>query len=132
MRAVTRPAPRCSGRWITPRRPSTSAAIMLPKQLLYDDDGITGVQVINDDGIGVVHAPAVILATGGLGHLYRATTNPEGSTGDGIALALCAGVPVSDIEFIQFHPTMLYDGTSCHGAQTADHRGAAGGGRQTG
>ena len=78
-------------------------------QLLYDADGVTGVQVINDDGIGVVHAPAVILATGGLGHLYRATTNPEGSTGDGIALALWAGVPVSDIEFVQFHPTMLFD-----------------------
>jgi L-aspartate oxidase len=80
------------------------------QELLYDGDGITGVQVINDEGIGVVHAPAVILAAGGLGHLYRATTNPDGSTGDGIALALGAGVPVSDIEFIQFHPTMLYAG----------------------
>jgi L-aspartate oxidase len=79
------------------------------RQLLYDADGITGVEVINDDGIGIVHAPAVILATGGLGHLYRATTNPEGSTGDGVALALWAGVAVSDIEFIQFHPTMLFD-----------------------
>jgi L-aspartate oxidase len=78
-------------------------------QLLCDVDGITGVQVINDDGIGVVHAPAVILATGGLGQLYQATTNPEGSTGDGIALALWAGVPVSDVEFVQFHPTMLFD-----------------------
>lgn len=82
------------------------------RQLLCDDDGITGVEVLNRDGVGIVHAPAVILATGGLGHLYRATTNPEGSTGDGIALALAAGVPVSDIEFVQFHPTMLYDGRS--------------------
>ncbi|MFZ0835110.1 MAG: L-aspartate oxidase, partial [Mycobacterium sp.] len=82
------------------------------RQLLHDGDGITGVEVINDDGVGVVHAPAVILATGGLGHLYRATTNPEGSTGDGIALALWAGVPVRDIEFVQFHPTMLYDSRS--------------------
>ena len=80
------------------------------RQLLYDNDGITGVEVISDDGVGIVHAPAVILATGGLGNLYRATTNPEGSTGDGVALALWAGVPVSDIEFVQFHPTMLYDG----------------------
>ncbi|HEX9174817.1 MAG TPA: FAD-dependent oxidoreductase, partial [Mycobacterium sp.] len=77
------------------------------RQLLYDNDGITGVEVISDDGVGIVHAPAVILATGGLGNLYRATTNPEGSTGDGVALALWAGVPVSDIEFVQFHPTML-------------------------
>ena len=59
--------------------------------------------------------PSVILATGGLGHLYSATTNPEGSTGDGIALALWAGVAVSDIEFIQFHPTMLFDGSRAAG-----------------
>jgi L-aspartate oxidase len=67
------------------------------------------VLVGNADGIGVLHTPAVILATGGLGHLYSATTNPAGSTGDGIALALWAGVDVTDIEFIQFHPTMLFD-----------------------
>ncbi|HZQ32528.1 MAG TPA: L-aspartate oxidase [Mycobacterium sp.] len=79
-------------------------------QLLSDTEGITGVEVVNDDGVGVVHAPAVILATGGLGNMYLATTNPPGSTGDGIALALWAGVAVSDIEFIQFHPTMLFDG----------------------
>ena len=57
----------------------------------------------------------MILATGGLGHLYSATTNPEGSTGDGIALALWAGVAVSDIEFVQFHPTMLFDGSAGRG-----------------
>jgi L-aspartate oxidase len=106
-------------------------------QLLYDDDGITGVQVINDDGAGIVHAPAVILATGGLGHLYGATTNPHGSTGDGIALALWAGVPVTDIEFIQFHPTMLFAGPGGgrrplitealrgEGAQLVDARGVS-------
>lgn len=79
------------------------------QQLLYDANGITGVQVRNERGVGIVHAPAVILATGGLGHLYRATTNPEASTGDGVALAIWAGVPVGDVEFIQFHPTMLFD-----------------------
>ena len=79
-------------------------------QVLQDAGAVTGVLVLNEDGLGIVHAPSVILATGGLGHLYSATTNPEGSTGDGIALALWAGVPVSDIEFIQFHPTMLFDG----------------------
>ena len=52
----------------------------------------------------------MILATGGLGNLYAATTNPAGSTGDGVALAMWAGLAVSDIEFIQFHPTMLFDG----------------------
>lgn len=78
-------------------------------QVLHDRGAVTGVLVRNEDGLGLIHAPAVILATGGLGHLYSATTNPEGSTGDGIALALWAGVPVGDIEFIQFHPTMLFD-----------------------
>lgn len=77
-------------------------------EVLVDDGAVAGVLVHSDDGLGVVHAPAVILATGGLGHLYQATTNPDGSTGDGVALALWAGLPVSDIEFIQFHPTMLY------------------------
>jgi L-aspartate oxidase len=79
-------------------------------RLLRDGDSVTGVLVANPDGVGVVHAASVILATGGLGHLYGATTNPDGSTGDGIALALWAGVAVSDIEFIQFHPTMLFNG----------------------
>ncbi|MCV7226774.1 L-aspartate oxidase [Mycolicibacterium komossense] len=79
-------------------------------RVLRDDAGVTGVEVLGEDGLGIVHAPAVVVATGGLGHLFGATTNPDGSTGDGIALALWAGVPVSDIEFIQFHPTMLFDG----------------------
>lgn len=77
-------------------------------QVLRDEATVTGVLVRNEDGLGIVHAPSVILATGGLGHVYTATTNPSGSTGDGIALALWAGVPVRDIEFVQFHPTMLY------------------------
>ncbi|CQD14566.1 L-aspartate oxidase [Mycolicibacterium conceptionense] len=76
--------------------------------VLRDDDTVTGVLVRNEDGVGIIHAPSVILATGGLGHVYAATTNPSGSTGDGIALALWAGVAVRDIEFVQFHPTMLY------------------------
>ena len=79
-------------------------------EVLHDGAAVTGVLVLNEDGLGVVHAPSVILATGGLGHLYAATTNPEGSTGDGVALAMWAGLPVSDLEFIQFHPTMLFDG----------------------
>ncbi|MDH6193860.1 L-aspartate oxidase [Mycobacterium frederiksbergense] len=79
-------------------------------EILRDDTAVTGVLVRNEDGSGIIHAPSVILATGGLGHLYAATTNPGGSTGDGIALALWAGVAVSDIEFIQFHPTMLFAG----------------------
>ncbi len=79
-------------------------------QICHDGDSVTGVLVHSDDGPGLVHAPSVILATGGLGHLYAATTNPDGSTGDGVALALQAGLSVTDIEFVQFHPTMLYTG----------------------
>jgi L-aspartate oxidase len=81
-------------------------------RVLHDGTAVTGVSVGNRDGIGVISAPSVILASGGLGHLYSATTNPEGCTGDGIALALWAGVAVSDLEFIQFHPTMLFCGRS--------------------
>ncbi len=79
-------------------------------RVLHDGTAVTGVSVGNAAGYGVISAPAVILASGGLGHLYGATTNPAGSTGDGIALALWAGVAVSDLEFIQFHPTMLFGG----------------------
>lgn len=78
-------------------------------QVLHDATAVTGVLVRNPDGLGLIHAPAVIIATGGLGHLYSATTNPEGACGDGIALALWAGVGIADLEFIQFHPTMLFD-----------------------
>lgn len=78
-------------------------------ELMLDDGMVTGVLVLSEDGPGVIHAPSVIVATGGLGHLYRATTNPDGSTGDGVALAMWAGVAVSDVEFVQFHPTMLFD-----------------------
>jgi L-aspartate oxidase len=85
-------------------------------RLLHHAGSVTGVLVASRQGIGIFHAPSVILATGGLGHLYGATTNPEGSTGDGIALALWAGVAVSDIEFIQFHPTMLYSAAAGHRA----------------
>jgi len=77
-------------------------------RVLHDGAAVTGVLAISPDGPGVISAPSVILATGGLGHLYSATTNPEGSTGDGIALGLWAGLVVSDLEFIQFHPTMLF------------------------
>jgi L-aspartate oxidase len=79
-------------------------------QVLSGPAGVSGVLVANDDGVAILPAAAVILATGGLGHLYSATTNPRGSTADGIALATWAGASVSDLEFIQFHPTMLFDG----------------------
>ncbi|MGW6279131.1 L-aspartate oxidase [Kribbella sp. NPDC055071] len=69
------------------------------------------------DGIGAIRSRAVILASGGIGQLYAATTNPSVSTGDGMALALRAGAKVRDLEFVQFHPTVLWLGKSAKGQQ---------------
>ncbi|SEG28283.1 L-aspartate oxidase [Thermomonospora echinospora] len=69
------------------------------------------------DGVGAVRANAVVLATGGLGQVFSATTNPEVSTGDGVALALRAGAAVTDLEFVQFHPTVLWLGEGAGGQQ---------------
>jgi L-aspartate oxidase len=69
------------------------------------------------DGVGRISARAVVLATGGLGQVYSETTNPSVSTGDGVALALRAGAKVADVEFIQFHPTVLYLGENTEGQQ---------------
>jgi L-aspartate oxidase len=55
-------------------------------------------------------ASMVVLATGGAGQVYRHTTNPLAATGDGVAMALRAGVPVRDMAFVQFHPTALFTG----------------------
>ncbi|MEV0001310.1 L-aspartate oxidase [Micromonospora sp. NPDC050980] len=61
----------------------------------------------SEDGVGAILGRAVVLATGGMGQVFAATTNPAVSTGDGVALALRAGAAVTDLEFVQFHPTAL-------------------------
>ena len=77
---------------------------------------IGGILVLDSHGVpGVLRAPAVLLATGGMGQLYQATSNPEVATADGLALALRAGATVADLEFVQFHPTVLFTGPQAHG-----------------
>ncbi|MCW2522690.1 MAG: L-aspartate oxidase, partial [Frankiales bacterium] len=69
------------------------------------------------DGVGAVRARAIVLATGGIGQVYAATTNPPVSTGDGVAAAMRAGAVVRDLEFVQFHPTVLWLGGAASGQQ---------------
>ncbi|MGW0249799.1 L-aspartate oxidase [Nocardia goodfellowii] len=83
---------------------------------LADDGAVAGVRLLNPEGApALVRAPAVLLATGGLGQVYRATSNPAVATGDGLALALRAGASAADVEFVQFHPTVLYTGPDASG-----------------
>jgi L-aspartate oxidase len=90
--------------------------------LLAEDGGVAGVtlHVMGEgqrDGVGAVLCRAVVLAAGGLGQVFSQTTNPAVSTGDGMALALRAGATLRDLEFVQFHPTVMYLGPDSHGQQ---------------
>ena len=77
--------------------------------LLVEEGRCVGVKALDDAGRRAeVRAHHVVLATGGAGQLYAVTTNPPPATGDGMAMALRAGVPVADVEFVQFHPTALH------------------------
>ena len=81
---------------------------------LLDARGVVGgllAGMVGDDGAlwtGTMTARAVVLATGGFGQAFATTTNPAGVTGDGLALAARAGAALRDVEFVQFHPTVLW------------------------
>jgi L-aspartate oxidase len=91
--------------------------------LLAADGRVAGLRTARtaDDGALVdvvdLRARAVVLATGGFGQVFTATTNPAGATGDGLALALRAGAEVADVELVQFHPTALWTGRRARGQQ---------------
>ena len=81
----------------------------LAVELLVKDNECDGVIVFDEDKkeYEAVYSKVLILATGGLGQIYKYTTNPIGATGDGFALAYNAGAILQDMEFVQFHPTAL-------------------------
>ncbi len=78
-------------------------------ELVQEKGRVIGLRFLDEiDGtLHEVRAAAVLLATGGLGRVYRETTNPDVATGDGMAIAYQAGAILSDLEFVQFHPTAL-------------------------
>ena len=91
----------------------TTAAVVYEREFAADlvvaGGRCVGVGAVNPDGrYREVRASHVLLATGGAGQLYAVTTNPQQATGDGVAMALRAGVAVADLEFVQFHPTALH------------------------
>jgi L-aspartate oxidase len=91
---------------------TTAAAVMerwFAVDLLVEDGRCRGVVALDPSGARHdVRAAHTLLATGGGGQLYSVTTNPAEATGDGVAMALRAGVAVADLEFVQFHPTALH------------------------
>ena len=84
---------------------------------------VAGVRIADIDAegdvvaVGVVTARAVVIACGGYGQVFASTSNPPAVTGDGVALALRAGLPVTDVEFVQFHPTVMWRGPGARGQQ---------------
>lgn len=85
-------------------RPLTHCYVV---DLLVHEGRVHGAVALLDGKKVVLRAPAVVLATGGTGRLFSKTTNPEGATGSGLAMAWRAGAEVMDMEFVQFHPTAL-------------------------
>ncbi|MDF2698757.1 MAG: nadB [Haloplasmataceae bacterium] len=77
--------------------------------LIIQEDQCIGVKVLNDNKIKDITAPFTVLCTGGIGDIYKNTTNPIVAKGDGIAIAHRAGAKIENMEFIQFHPTAFFN-----------------------
>jgi len=92
--------------------PSITALTGTARRLLIADGAIAGVLAMSAKGPMLLPTRRVVIATGGLGGLFLHTTNPSGAFGDGLALAARAGAALADMEFVQFHPTALSDGSS--------------------
>ncbi|MFZ0664990.1 MAG: FAD-binding protein [Acidimicrobiales bacterium] len=116
---------------------STATAVLeqwLAVDLIVSSGRCAGVTALDPEGVArTVRASEVVVATGGAGQMFAVTTNPTEATGDGIAMALRTGVPVADVEFVQFHPTALHhpamprpllsEALRGHGALLRDDRG---------
>jgi L-aspartate oxidase len=81
------------------------------RRLIVEDNAVKGVLAVNANGPLVIDTGRVVIATGGIGGLFLDSTNPSGCFGQGLALAARAGAKLSDLEFVQFHPT-AFDGPS--------------------
>ncbi|PGS53156.1 L-aspartate oxidase [Bacillus sp. AFS041924] len=92
--------------------------------LMIQDGKCKGVYTLNDNGdLKTYFANTILLATGGIGAMFQFSSNNQAITGDGIAMAYRAGCEMTDLEFIQFHPTMLYINGSCKGLVSEAVRG---------
>jgi L-aspartate oxidase len=80
---------------------------LMALQIWVEQGRCLGLQVLENDQVRWLAAGAVVLASGGGGHLFEKTTNPSQSTGDGVVMAWRAGAAIRDLEFVQFHPTAL-------------------------
>lgn len=90
-------------------KPNTLAIDLIQRRHGVPEEGVAGVWCLDQDSQTVLtlEADAIVLATGGVGRLWKQTTNPDVATGDGLAMAYRTGASVDDMAYIQFHPTAL-------------------------